>query len=238
MKISKQNLIVNLLLFVIVSFALVSSIVLNQNELTVYANVNVTDGVYYAGNTKSNKVSLMINVYWGTEFILPILDELDKYNAKCTFFLGGMWAKDNEALIKEMLARGHELGNHGYYHKNHANLDSSAQRNEIYNTNQLVKELCDYDIKLFAPPSGSYNKTTVMVASDLGMKTIMWTRDTIDWRDKDEVLIYSRAIKNMKGGDLILAHPTEKTLEALPKILNYIYSNGFVADCVSQTISE
>ena len=42
----------------------------------------------------------------------------------------------------------------------------------------------------------------------------------------------------MAGGDLILAHPTEKTLEALPKILNYIYSNGFVADCVSQTICE
>ena len=89
---------------------------------------------------------------------------------------------------------------------------------------------------LFAPPSGAYDKTTVSCASSLGYKTIMWTRDTVDWRDKDAELIYSRAIKNAKGGDLILMHPTEKTLEALPKIITWFKDNGFNLTTVSNTI--
>ena len=66
----------------------------------------------------------------------------------------------------------------------------------------------------------------------------MWTRDTIDWRDKDAELIYQRAIKNAKGGDLILMHPTEKTLEALPKIIDYFQTNGFNLTTVTQTLGN
>ena len=92
-------------------------------------------------------------------------------------------------------------------------------------------------MNLFAPPSGSYNKTTIEVAESLGYKTIMWTRDTIDWRDKDAKLIYNRAIKDIKGGDLILMHPTEKTRDALGEILSYIEQNNLIATTVSNTIA-
>ena len=109
---------------------------------------------------------------------------------------------------------------------------------EISNTHTIVKELLGVEMNLFAPPSGAYNKITVSSASNLGYKTIMWTRDTIDWRDKDADLIYQRAIKNAKGGDLILMHPTEKTLEALPKIIDYFQSNGFNLTTVTQTLGN
>ena len=93
-------------------------------------------------------------------------------------------------------------------------------------------------MNLFAPPSGAYSKTTVEVASNLGYQTIMWTRDTIDWRDKDADLIYSRAVKDAKGGDLVLMHPTEKTLEALENIIITLQEKGLKVTTVSDTLSE
>ena len=91
-------------------------------------------------------------------------------------------------------------------------------------------------MNLFAPPSGAYNSTTIDVADELGYKTIMWSKDTIDWRDKDTDIIFQRATNNVTGGDLILMHPTEATLEALPKILDYYRSNNLTVCTVSQNI--
>ena len=70
----------------------------------------------------------------------------------------------------------------------------------------------------------------------LNYKVIMWTRDTIDWRDQDKDLIFARATKDIKAGDLVLMHPTEATLSALPQILEYIKSVGLKADTVSNVI--
>ena len=231
------SIISNLVLFVIIAFCLVAGFTLGENNAVNYVNATNSDGVIYAGNRENNNISLMINVYWGTEYLDGILDVLDEYQAKCTFFVGGSWVAENPDMLIKIAERGHEIGNHGYYHKDHATLDASRNREEIKITHQLVESYLDgLSMNLFAPPSGSYNKTTVAVASELGYKTIMWTRDTIDWRDKDETLIYSRAVKDMAGGDLILMHPTEKTLIALPQILEYCKTNGFVANTVSATI--
>lgn len=70
----------------------------------------------------------------------------------------------------------------------------------------------------------------------LEYKVIMWTRDTIDWRDHDADIIYQRAIRDIKAGDLILMHPTDQTVAALPRILDYIKSVKLSADVVSNVI--
>ena len=75
------------------------------------------------------------------------------------------------------------------------------------------------------------------MASELGYKTIMWTRDTIDWRDQDVDLIYNRAIDGAKGGDLILMHPTECTRDALGRIIDTLQSQGFELVTVSDNLS-
>ena len=71
---------------------------------------------------------------------------------------------------------------------------------------------------------------------ELGYSVIMWSKDTIDWRDKDANLIYTRATNNISGGDFILAHPTECTLKSLPLILEYYKLNNFNATTVSECI--
>lgn len=190
----------------------------------------------YEGDTTKNKVSFMINVYWGTEYIEDMLDVFDVYKVKTTFFVGGLWAEKNIDLLKEISSRGHEIGNHGYHHKDHDKLTKEQNQDEIMMTHKLIKANLNIDMNLFAPPSGAYDDEVVNIATSLNYKTIMWTRDTIDWRDKDSDLVYKRAIKNLKNGDLVLMHPTKHTLEALSLILAYAQNNGFEPSIVSSTI--
>lgn len=194
------------------------------------------NGTIYAGDKTSSNVSLMVNVYWGTEHLKTMLEIFEKYGVKTTFFVGGAWARDNQELLKSMHDAGHEIANHGNNHKEHGKLSYQNNLTEIQTCHEMVKFILNRDMELFAPPGGSYNGHTTKAAEFLGYKTIMWTRDTIDWRDKDAELIYQRATKNLSGGDLILMHPTEKTATILPKILDEIKRLNLRAVTVSETL--
>lgn len=237
MKIWTFNLHRQFINFLIVIMLVVVSIlaVLGVSLSTTSSFIN---DVYYSGNTDSNKISLMINVYWGTEYLDGMLEILYKYDVKTTFFVGGTWAVKESDMLQKIHDAGHEIGNHGYSHKDQDKLNREQNKNEILTTHTLVNDLIGVNMDLFAPPSGAYNKTTVEVATELGYKTIMWTRDTIDWRDKDEEIIYSRAIKDAKGGDLILMHPTACTLLALERIIVSLQGEGFVLTTVSENLAD
>ena len=190
----------------------------------------------YHGNTSKKNISLMINVYWGTEYIEPMLKILEEKNAKVTFFVGGSWVSNNSEILLLINEYGHEIGNHGYFHKDHKTISLEKNKEEMFLTHKLVKELIGKDITLFAPPSGSYNNHTLDVASQMGYRTIMWSKDTIDWRDKNTDLIYKRATNNPSNGDLILMHPTFNTLEALSNIIDFYQSNNFNLVTVTENI--
>lgn len=191
----------------------------------------------YRGNEQNKNASLMINVYWGTEYIEPMLEVLKEKDVKTTFFVGGYWVAQNEDLLKKIVEEGHEIANHGYYHKDQGTLGLERNTQEISLNHQIVKDICGVEMNLFAPPSGSYNSCTLESAEKLGYKTIMWSKDTIDWRDKDSILIFNRATKNMQNGDLILMHPTKCTYDALSKIIDTYKEAGFKLTTVTKTIS-
>lgn len=195
------------------------------------------ENLYYRSE-KANGVSLMFNVYQNTENVYKIMDILDGENAKATFFLGGCWADDNVDCVRDIVARGHEVGSHGYFHKDHAKMNYEQNLAEIRPSVKLINALIGGEIVLFAPPSGAFNDSTVTAATSLGLKTIMWSRDTIDWRDSDVSLIYNRATKGLISGEFILMHPMDVTVKALPQILTYIRENGLTAVTVSYNIGE
>ena len=190
---------------------------------------------FYSG--KSEKcVSLMINVYWGTEYIKPMLDIFEKHNVRTTFFVGGSWAAGNSETLTLIAEKGHGIGNHGYYHKDHKKLDLEYNKKEIASCHDAVKSVLGIDMNLFAPPSGSFGDRTIEAAKSLGYRTVMWTRDTIDWRDHDEELIYSRAVRELKGGDLILMHPTDSTVKALERIVVKVLESGLSVAPVDEVL--
>lgn len=201
----------------------------------------------YEGNPESGKVALMFNVYEGTEYVEEIAQLIAERGWNTTFFIGGKWAERNGDALVRLAADGFELGNHGYLHRDHASLSEEHNRSEIVVTDRLLRAtlaglgdaVVDAAVpKLFAPPSGSMGDAMFRVCAELGYTVVMWTRDTIDWRDRDAALITERALNGIKAGDLILLHPTEKTAEALPAILDGIAAAGLSADTVTAVLAS
>lgn len=225
-----KNVIVNSVLCAVVLFTVTFVVVYNTQTVSVLVPI-------YKGNSTHN-VSLMINVYWGTEYIDDMLRILEDNNTKTTFFVGGSWVADNSDMLTKIYNAGHEIGNHGYYHKDHKNLSATGNQEEILSTHQLVKNIIGTGMNLFAPPSGSFSSTTLSVANELDYTTIMWSKDTIDWRDHDKDLIYSRATTDISGGELILMHPTNETVLALDDICKSIKAQGLNITSVSSVLNE
>ena len=195
----------------------------------------VEERVLYRGNA-DDAVSFMFNVYWGSEEVEGILSVLEEHGAKATFFVGGSWADDNTALVRRIAEAGHEVASHGYFHRDHSALDYDGNYKEIRQSVDFLSLAAGRQIALFAPPSGAYNDDTVLAAESLGLKTVMWSRDTVDWRDKDEEVCYTRATQNLEAGELVLMHPMEHTLRALPRILGYCAEHGLRVVTVSENI--
>ena len=194
--------------------------------------------IYRSGTEYSAGVSLMFNVYMGTEEVYKILDALKSFNAKATFFIGGCWADDNVDCLRAIYNAGHELGNHGYFHKDHSKLSFAENQKEILTCNRFIELSVGVAPTLFAPPSGAYGNAMLSACEILNMKTILWSKDTIDWRDHDVSKIYSRATKNVKKGDFILMHPTAETAEALDEILVFYNNLGLKPVTVSENLQE
>ncbi len=230
----KLTLITNLLLVIIVISVFAVGI---KPSRSVTISTQGEYGAIYNGSETVGGVALMFNVYENEEIVNDIINLLKSAGVTATFFVGGCWADDNQELLKAIIDGGFELGNHGYFHKDHKKLNEVQNRKEIEDCHKIVYSLSGYKMSLFAPPSGSYSKTTLKVASELNYHTVMWSKDTIDWRDKDINVLVKRATEKIKSGDLILMHPKDHTFQALPKIIENIKSKNLnfltVSECCS-----
>ncbi|WP_379151462.1 polysaccharide deacetylase family protein [Paenibacillus sp. sgz5001063] len=191
----------------------------------------------YRGNPAKPMVSLMINVAWGNQYIIPMLDILDQEQVKVTFFLDGSWLSRNKELAMEMQKRGHEMENHAYTHPNMSTLSRARATAEIQKTQNLLKESLGVTNIWFAPPSGDFDQETVDIAASLGLKTVLWTLDTVDWRNPSPESIISKISSKAEPGTLILMHPTSSSSQALKGMIRGIKAKGLQLGTVSQTLS-
>ncbi len=191
----------------------------------------------YRGNPSKPMVALMINVAWGDEYLPDMLDTLDAEKVKATFFLDGTWLAKHEETARDLLARGHELSNHAYTHPNMSRLNEAAQRREIERTEQLLQKL-DVRNRWFAPPSGDYNEQTVKTAGDAGLRTVLWTLDTVDWKRPPASSVIAKVAAQIGPGQLVLMHPTATTRDALKGMIKVIRDKGLRLGTVTDTLSE
>lgn len=192
----------------------------------------------YRGNPAKPMVSLMINVAWGNEYIIPMLNILDEEQVKVTFFLDGSWLSRNRELAAEMQKRGHEMENHAYTHPNMSTLSRTRATAEIEKTKDLLKESLGVNNIWFAPPSGDFDQETVEIAASLGLKTVLWTLDTVDWRNPSPESVVAKISSKAEPGTLILMHPTASSSKALRGMIHGIKAKGLQLGTVSETLSE
>lgn len=191
----------------------------------------------YKGNPRKPMVSLMINVAWKEENIPAMLQTLRDEGAKATFFFDGSWLERHADIARDIAAEGHELSNHAYSHKNMSALPAAAAREEIEKTQRLLEHTLGVDNRLFAPPSGDYDSETVRIANELGLTTILWTLDTVDWKEPPAQSIVRKIAVRVEPGSLILMHPTASARQALPGIIREIKRRGLLLGTVSETLS-
>ncbi|MDO6655652.1 polysaccharide deacetylase family protein [Anaerobacillus sp. 1_MG-2023] len=192
----------------------------------------------YKGNPKKPMVAFMINVAWGEEYLPDMLQQLKKHSVHGTFFLDGSWAKKNPDIVRMLDEEGHEIGNHAYSHPDLKQLSDAAIRKELEDTNQVIEATIDKQPVVFAPPSGSYANNAVQIADQLGMQTVLWSVDTVDWKKPAPQVLTERVLQNVHAGALILMHPTEPTEQSLEALIRGVEKRGYQLGTVSQVLDS
>jgi peptidoglycan-N-acetylglucosamine deacetylase len=192
----------------------------------------------YRGNPEKPMVALLINVAWGNEYLPKMVSVLKKNGVHSTFFLEGNWVKKNPDLAKMLYDEGHELGNHSFSHPDMKSLSRARIQEQLQKTNEVIKQTVGVTPKAFAPPSGSYRDEVVKIANEMGMITILWSVDTVDWKKPDPTEMMNRVLRKVHPGAMILMHPTEPTAEGLELLIEGLKAKGYEIGTVSQLLSE
>ncbi|MGM0873716.1 MAG: polysaccharide deacetylase family protein [Bacillota bacterium] len=214
-----------------------SLLVFRQVKPTVHLKDLPAEPIY-RGHPDKPMVSFIINVAWGNEYIPDMLETLNKYHVKSTFFIEGRWAKENPEMAKMIVDAGHEVGNHSYTHPDMSQLSSSNIREQLVKTNEVIKSVTDSTPTWFAPPSGSFRDEVVKIAEEMDMGTVMWSVDTIDWQRPEPHVLVERVLSKVHNGALILMHPTSSTSESLETLILSIKQKGYSFGSVSMLVDE
>ena len=182
----------------------------------------------YCVEREDSVITVSFDASWGVSQTLKILDLLDEYEAKATFFLVGIWVDKYPELVKEIHARGHEIGNHSDTHPQMRKLSESQIRQELKSMSDKVETLTGQRPTLFRPPYGDYDNKVVTVARAEGYEVVQWSVDSLDWKNKGVEDLIRRATAKVEKGDIILFHNDSKyILDALPTILKTYREQGF-----------
>lgn len=195
--------------------------------------------VFYSNPNHAGMIALTFDDGPHPRYTPEILDILDEYGIKATFFVVGENVSYYSDIVKEEIARGHEIGNHTYEHKNISGYDSERLTREIKKCEETLASL-DYSCKLFRPPEGALGAQQGRQIKELDYRVILWNLDTRDWAHNTPWQISNYLMKNVKSGDIILMHdfvgknsPTPAALRIfIPKMLAAGYSFVTVSELI------
>ena len=157
-----------------------------------------------------------------------LLDILDQYGAKATFFLIGSKVSGQAGVVRSIQARGHQLGNHSWSHPELPKLPVNQIASEIDRTNDAIKQVTGIKPTVMRPPYGAVNGAVLEQLRLRGMSSILWSVDTRDWADRNSDIVCSRAVAGARPGAIILMHDIHQTsVNAVPCILSSLKQQGY-----------
>ena len=235
----RYRVIIDLILLGVIIFISKSSINLN-----VFSEKQSNDKIpIYRVGRDDNSIALTFDINWAeNDQIYNILDVLDKYNVKSTFFIMGGWvnySEENIQKLKEINERGHEIGNHSYMHPMFTKISKEKMLEEISKTDEIIEEITGFKPTLFRFPSGDYNEEAVKYINSLGYKIIQWDVDSLDWKNTGEEFEYNQVYSKRKSGSIVLYHNNTKYTPAnLEKIIIKLQEEDYKFLKVSDLIYE
>lgn len=171
-----------------------------------------------------------------------ILDILERYGIKATFFVIGVNCRAYPEQLKREVAAGHEIGNHTYNHPRLSKVKQKELVEELNKTEAVIAEISGSKPVLFRPPEGRYADNVKKASEKMKYKTIIWSLDTEDWKHPPAEKIAAAVTKNVKSGDIILCHdyvsPRSNTVKALEIFIPELISRGYKFVTVSELIGN
>lgn len=157
-----------------------------------------------------------------------LLRILDGYHAKATFFVVGTMVKEDPEMVREEVARGHEIANHTWDHSDLSRLPESGVRSQLQRTQDIVREAAGVTPLLLRPPYGATNARVAATARSFGLPQILWAVDPLDWKDRSADLVARRVLAGTRPGSVVVMHDIHPTtVTAVPKILAVLSGKGY-----------
>ncbi len=193
----------------------------------------------YKVDTNENKVAISFDAAWGNEQTDTLLDILDSYNVKSTFFLVGDWVDKYPESVKKIAEHGHDVGNHSNSHPHMTQMSNDAMIEEITACNQKIENTIGKSPTLFRAPYGDYNNDVVNSVKGLDMYCVQWDVDSLDWKDPTPDEIKNRILSKIGNGSIVLMHNgATNTPEALPMVIEGILDAGYEIVPISEILLD
>lgn len=181
----------------------------------------------YSVERNDGKIAISFDAAWGGDKTEKILDILDEYTVKTTFFLVDIWTQRYPELVREIIARGHEIGNHSTTHPHMSALSRDKIRRELDTMADQLEKTAGVRPTLFRPPYGDYSNDVVLTARAAGYEAVQWSVDSLDWKNQGVQPLIDRATRQVKSGDIVLFHnDSQYIVDALPTILKSYREQG------------
>lgn len=190
------------------------------------------------GNAAKKEIALMINVAWGSEYIHPMLNVLEAEGAAGTFFVVGNWARKNRELMEDIFRKGHLLANHGHTDSLvYTELTAPEIQSGLEEVNRLIFDVTGKMPHFFSPHKGEHNPLVLETVSRCGMRTVLWTLDTVDWMEPGVEKMHERVTEKIHEGAVVLMHPTSDTVLFLQEAIPIIKKKGFAIVTLQELLS-
>ena len=233
----KKNQIIFSIAMVVIMLML--SIQHNENAYaSVFFNIQPSRLVpIYQVETEEQKVAISFDAAWGADKTEEIMQVLKEYEANATFFLVGFWVDKYKDVTKKIAENGFEIGSHSTSHLDMAKISKEEVEKDLTKSIETIKNISGITPTVFRPPYGSYNNTLISVASNLGLTSVQWSIDTLDWKGISAQEIVNRVSAKVTNGSIILCHNNaDNVVEATKLIMVLLQQKNLKCVSVSELL--
>ena len=194
----------------------------------VYYNASGRRLPIYSVQTDKKQVAISFDCAWGTEKTDALLEHMEFYGVKCTFFMTQFWVEKNPDYVKKIHDAGHEIGTHSATHSYMSKMTEEEIVSELESSSKAIEDITGERVILFRPPYGDYDDKLIKTCEKGGFYPIQWDVDSLDWKDLSAAEISKRIISRAKEGSIILCHNNAlNTADALPHIFADMQGRGY-----------
>lgn len=206
----------------------------------VWASADIGSGVYLKALCRAESADKVVALTFDdgpdADSTPRVLDLLKRYDVRATFFVVGEQARQNPELIHRMVAEGHTVANHSYYHLPQSTLWSSQRyTEELFRCNDVVARLTGLRMRFYRPPFGVTNPPIARAVKNLGLIPVGWSVRSLDTMTKNRDRVVDRVMRGLRGGDVILLHDRlENSEELLEKLLTALRTQHYTTATVDE----